>query len=171
MEFGTTQPSCVKDTLLLICRINSSLADFIEWNITLRNITLGNTLITENFTFSTERHSVGDTITNYNDRVTANLTDNVTMLASSIKITPQLNDISGTNRYIISINNTIIRCRGGNSNESNTTSVDTHIILQGEELKMYLITNFLNRTLLILNSYRNIFPLSIVQVYLHLLPT
>ena len=139
MEFGTTQPSCINDTLILTCRINSSLADFIEWNITLRTTS---TMITENFTFSTERHSVGDTITNYNDRVTANLTDSVTMLASSITITPQLNNISGTSPDITSINNTIIRCRGRNSNESNTTSVDTRIILEGEELKMYLITIF-----------------------------
>ena len=137
MEFGTTQPSCIKDTLILTCRINSSLADFIEWEITLRTTS---TQITKKFTFSTERHSVGDTITKYNNRVTANLTDNVTMLASSIRITPPLNNINGT-----SLNNTLIRCRGRNSNESNTTIVDTRIILEGEELKMYLITIFLNK--------------------------
>ena len=154
MEFGTTQPSCIKDTLNLICRINRSLVDFIEWEITLRNNT--STPITKKLTFSTERHSVGDMIMNSNNRVIAKLTHNVTTLASSITISHPLNNITGFN-----LNNTIIRCRGRNSNESKTTSVDTRIILEGEELKMYLITIFLIsilRMLLILNSYRTIFP-------------
>ena len=168
VEFGTTKPSCIKDTLILICRINSSLADFIEWNIT---------VISNTFRFSTERHSVGDVMMNSNSQIIAKLTDNDTMLASNLTISSPLNNITYyamNNVTYYTLNNTIIRCSVGNSNESNTTSVDTRIILEGEELKIYLITIFfisILRMLLILNSYRNIFPLSIVQVYLHLLPT
>ena len=74
---------------------------------------------------------------NSDSRVIAKLIDNDTMLVSNLTISPPLNDITGMN-----LNNTIIRCRGGNSNESNSTSVDTRIILEGEELKMYLIKIF-----------------------------
>ena len=162
MEFGTTQPSCINDTLILTCRINSSLADFIEWNVTLGNLT-PNTNI---FRFSTGNHSVGDMIMHFKGQVIAKLTDNDTILASNLTIFPPLNNFTHSN-----INNTIIRCSVGNSNESNTTSVDTRIILEGEELKMYLITIFLNKHFENVVDSRNIFPLSIVQVYFHLLPT
>ena len=97
-------------------------------------------MISNNVRISTENHSVGDMIMYLNDRVIATLTDNDIMLAFNLKIFPPLNKINGSN-----LNNTIIRCSGGNSNESNTTSVDTRIILEGEELKMYLITIFLNK--------------------------
>ena len=131
MEFRTTQPSCIKDTLILTCRINSSLTDFIQWDFVPHIITVR---------FSTESHSVGDMIIHFNGRVIAKLTDNDTILASNLTISPPLNNIT-----VINLNNTIVRCSGGNSNESNTTSVDTCIILEGEELKMYLITIFLNK--------------------------
>ena len=96
-------------------------------------------MISNNLRFSNENDSVGDMIMHFKGKVNATLTDN-TMLASNLTIFPPLNDISGRD-----LNNTIIRCSGGNSNESNTTSVDTRIILEGEELKMYLITIFLNK--------------------------
>ena len=121
MEFLTPQLSCPNETLILKCQF-TFFPPFVVWT----SKTFGNFKLTAN-------DSMAKTITSGNGRFLANLrvntqTSNGAKVSSTLTILPPLNNVSK-----ITLNNTIVRCFGGNE------SVDALIMLNGEKPRIYTI--------------------------------